>query len=462
MGRREARLRLRVGHGRGAPGGRRHRSGAGRRDRDHAHHRHGCAHPDPLPGGDPRLRGRGRPDVQRHGEDDRGPALAAYEGDPRHPPLRQPVRHGADHGARPQPCDSGDRGLRPVLRRDLPREEDRHARRHRDLQPPAGQAHHDRRGRDRRDRRRRPRPPHVPLHQQGLGVRGPEARPLLPRPQLPHERAAGRGGRGAAAQARRSHREAGEPGQAADREDPGPARDRGAVRPRRRRPHLLEVLRDGRPRPDRGRPAGSGQDPQGGRDRLGPPLHPETGLPLRGLREAAHHGQQPLAVHPGPARGRGLRARPLPSGRSGPSSACSSCPGTRSTPRSTWTTSRGPSARRRAGWPRGGRDDRQAEAGPRRSRGDLADPRSGNAPRRVRRDRGRRGRPSRGRQGDRRQPRGPELLFPRGAGPGFRPRRRHHLHAPVEPPGDRDPLPPAGQSRCSARSPSPSTPRARA
>ena len=48
-------------------GGRRARSRAGRRDRHHADHRHGGADADPLPGRDPCLRRRRSADLQRHG-----------------------------------------------------------------------------------------------------------------------------------------------------------------------------------------------------------------------------------------------------------------------------------------------------------------------------------------------------------------------------------------------------------
>ncbi len=69
------------------------------------------------------------------------------------------------------------------------------------LQLAAGQAHHDRRGRLRRDRRRRAGAARVPVRQQGLGLRRRPARPLLPRAELPHDRAAGRGRQRAAAEA---------------------------------------------------------------------------------------------------------------------------------------------------------------------------------------------------------------------------------------------------------------------
>ena len=59
-----------------------------------------------------------------------------------------------------------------------------------------------RRGRARRHQRRGPGAPHVPVRQQGLGLRRPGPGPRLPRPQLPADRAAGRGGAGAAPQAR--------------------------------------------------------------------------------------------------------------------------------------------------------------------------------------------------------------------------------------------------------------------
>ncbi len=79
------------------------------------------------------------------------------------------------------------------------------------------------------DRRRRPGPAHVPVHQQGLGLRRREAGSLLPRAQLPHERAAGRRRPGAAAQARWGGRAAPAHGRSPHRAAEGHSWHRGAV-----------------------------------------------------------------------------------------------------------------------------------------------------------------------------------------------------------------------------------------
>ena len=172
----DARLRLLARHGGAAHGDRRDRSRAGRRDRHHRDHRHGRPDADPLPVGDPRVRRRRPAHLQRHRRHDRSGAQPADQGDHGHAPVRQSVPHGRDHGAGPRSRHPGDRGLRPGVRRRDRRPQGRRVGRHRLLQPAAGQAHHHRRRRPRRVRQRRPRPPHVPVHQQGLGLRRQERR----------------------------------------------------------------------------------------------------------------------------------------------------------------------------------------------------------------------------------------------------------------------------------------------
>ncbi len=93
-----------------------------------------------------------------------------------------------------------DRGLCPSLSGPASGTTGGHDRRHRRLQPAARQAHHDGRGRPGRHQQCGLCPPHVPVHQQSLGLWRRAARSLFPGAELPHDRAARSGRRGSVRQ----------------------------------------------------------------------------------------------------------------------------------------------------------------------------------------------------------------------------------------------------------------------
>ncbi len=186
--RREAFARVLLGHGGDPLRGRGRRSGARRRDRHHADHRHGGAHADPLPGCDPGVRRRRPAHLQRHRGDDRAASHAQHEGDHRHAPVRQPVRHEAPSWR--SPTSAASRSSRTARRRSWRPYDGK----------PVGtigaigcfslqQGKHITTGEGglvvTNDEALAP--PRVPVHQQGVGLRRPEPRPLLPRAELPHD-----------------------------------------------------------------------------------------------------------------------------------------------------------------------------------------------------------------------------------------------------------------------------------
>ena len=63
---------------------------------------------------------------------------------------------------------------------------------------------------------------------------------------------------------------------------------------------------------------GAGEGAEGAGHRVGAALHPEAGVPVRGVPRAADLRQQPLAVHAGPARGGRLLGRAVPRHVRGP------------------------------------------------------------------------------------------------------------------------------------------------
>ena len=76
-----------------------------------------------------------------------------------------------------------------------------------------------------------------------------------------------------------------------------------AGRARRRRRDLVEVRAPRRRRRDPRRPPGARGRAPARRHRVRAALHPEAGVRVPGLHRAAHVRDQPLALHPGPARG---------------------------------------------------------------------------------------------------------------------------------------------------------------
>ena len=109
--------------------------------------------------------------------------------------------------------------------------------------------------------------------------------------------------------------------------------------------HLLAVLPVGGREGGPGRLARAGRRPEATGHRRGPALHPEAGLPVRGLPRSTDVRQQPLPVHAGGTGGRRLLAR---AASRASSSACATfwcCPGTSASPSSTSTSSRRPCGR---------------------------------------------------------------------------------------------------------------------
>ena len=140
--------------------------------------------------------------VQRYrGDHRRARDQRADQGHHRHAPLRQSLRDRRDRRAGRPHRHARHRRLRAGVLSLVQRQLRRNDRADRMLQPSAGQTHHDRRGRHRRHQRRPAGAPHVPLHQQGMGIRRSASRPLFLGAELPHVGALRRGGLRAARKA---------------------------------------------------------------------------------------------------------------------------------------------------------------------------------------------------------------------------------------------------------------------
>ena len=142
------------------------------------------------------------------------------------------------------------------------------------------------------------------------GATATPTRPLFPRPELSHERTAGRRGRGPTAKARGRGRGAHRNGRAAR---PGSLTGLPGIQPpwsTRTSPHVSgnTALRvDGNVIDGGARALGRLLKEEG--HRLGPALHPEARLHVRGLPEAADLRQQPVSRSLSPGRRRSTTAR---------------------------------------------------------------------------------------------------------------------------------------------------------
>ena len=266
----------------------------------------GALDADPLPGRDPGVRRRRPGDLQRHRRDDRSRASArADPGHHRHPPVRQPVRHGPD--PRRSPASRGIPVIEDCAQAFLAarRRPAASARSARSAASACSRASTSRRGEgglvvtddDALARRMflfvnkawgygDPDPDHYFL---ALNYRADRAQGAVALAQLP--------------QARRRSSSSASPTPSGSPRRSRACRGSHARGPARQRSTPTGATACGRRRGRPRRRRGPGGPAQGARHRRGAALHPEAGLRVRGLPRPADLRREPLAVHAGPARG---------------------------------------------------------------------------------------------------------------------------------------------------------------
>ena len=131
----------------------------------------GAHRADPVPAGDPGVRGRRSGQPQRHRRKRRAAHHAADARDHRDAPVRQSLRHRRHSAARRGARHSGHRGCGAGLPRYPRRTAGRDDRRDRRLQSATGQAHDDGGGRHRRDLGSGARALDDAVQRQGVGLR---------------------------------------------------------------------------------------------------------------------------------------------------------------------------------------------------------------------------------------------------------------------------------------------------